>query len=287
MAASAWAHAEGMRAPNRVPVSARVLAVVLVAALIGLAGCGDDDEPVGIANPAAEYCVAQGGESLIATEADGSQTGLCRLPDGTVVDEWEFFRQGQDGSAGEPTPAEPSTDEPGSDEPGRDEPTSTPEPTAAGEPTAPAAPTAASEPTSNPEGPVDYEVYLLVDGGECDEVVPRLRTSTVEGVLGDAMTQLLAGPTDDEIAEGLSSWFSADTAGMVRAIEIDDGVARISFATDLRTTIPNASSSCGSAGLLAQLDATATQFATVEQAIYSLDGDVDAFYEWLQLSAPE
>lgn len=264
-------------------MSFRVLAVVLVAALIGLTGCGDDDgddEPVGIANPAAEYCVAQGGESLIATEADGSQTGLCRLPDGTVVDEWEFFRQGTEGSTDEPTtPAEPGTDEPAA----------TPEPDPAGEPTATAAPepTATPEPTANPEGPVDYDVYLLVDGGECDEVVPRPRTSTVEGVLGDAMTQLLAGPTDDEIAEGLGSWFSADTAGMLRAIEIDDGVARISFATDLRTTIPNASSSCGSAGLLAQLDATATQFASVDEAVYSLDGDVAAFYEWLQLSAPE
>jgi putative hemolysin len=264
-------------------MSFRVLAVVLVAALIGLAGCGDDDggddDPVGIANPAAEYCVAQGGESLIATEADGSQTGLCRLPDGTVVDEWEFFRQGTEGSTDEPTtPAEPGTDEPAEPDPA-DQPTAPAEPTAE--------PTAAPEPTTNPEGPVDYDVYLLVDGGECDEIVARPRTSTVEGVLGDAMTQLLAGPTDDEIAEGLGSWFSADTAGMLRAIEIDDGVARISFAADLRTTIPNASSSCGSAGLLAQLDATATQFSTVDRAIYSLDGDVDAFYEWLQLSAPE
>jgi putative hemolysin len=257
-------------------MSFRVLAVVLAAALIGLAGCGDDDDdgdPVGIANPAAEYCVAQGGESLIATEADGSQTGLCRLPDGTVVDEWEFFRQGEDGSTAEPEP--PATTEP--------EPTNEPAATAVPEPTA----TPAPEPTANPEGPIDYNVYLLVNDGECDEIVARPRTSTVEGVLADAMTQLLAGPTDDEIAEGLGSWFSADTAGMLRAIEIDEGVARISFAADLRTTIPNASSSCGSAGLLAQLDATATQFSTVDRAIYSLDGDVDAFYEWLQLSAPE
>ncbi len=254
-----------------------VLATVLVGAL-GLAGCGDDDggdDAAAIANPAAEYCVAQGGESLIATAEDGSQTGLCRLPDGTVVDEWEFFRQGQEG--GEPTtPAEP-------------EPTAEPvEPTTPAEPTAvPAEPTAAPEPTANPEGPVDYDVYLLVDGGECDEVVARPRTSTVEGVLGDAMTQLLAGPTDAELAEGLGSWFSADTAGMLRAVEIEDGVARISFATELRSTIPNASSSCGSAGLLAQLDATATQFATVDRAVYSLDGDVTAFYEWLQFSPPE
>jgi hypothetical protein len=50
--------------------------------------------------------------------------------------------------------------------------------------------------------------------------------------------------------------------------------------------IPNASSSCGSAILLAQLDATATQFPTVDRAVYSIDGDTRAFYEWLQLVPP-
>lgn len=35
-------------------------------------------------NPAAEYCVQQGGS------VDGS--GICTLPDGTKVDEWELFR---------------------------------------------------------------------------------------------------------------------------------------------------------------------------------------------------
>lgn len=50
--------------------------------------------------------------------------------------------------------------------------------------------------------------------------------------------------------------------------------------------VPNASTSCGSALLLAQMNRTARQFPAVRRAIYSFDGDVGALYEWLQLSPP-
>ncbi len=86
-------------------------------AMIALAtGCGDDDpaepaadstttsttsttsttvadSPVGLANPASTYCVEHGGTSEIRTAPDGSQSGICRLADGTEVDEWEYYRQ--------------------------------------------------------------------------------------------------------------------------------------------------------------------------------------------------
>jgi hypothetical protein len=54
---------------------------------------------------------------------------------------------------------------------------------------------------------------------------------------------------------------------------------------DLRDVIPNASSSCGSAGLLAQLDSTAMQFGAT-RTLYSIDGNPQTFYEWLQRSVP-
>lgn len=50
------------------------------------------EETVSIANPAAEYCVAQWWESIIKTDKDGSQYWVCKLADGTEVDEWEYFR---------------------------------------------------------------------------------------------------------------------------------------------------------------------------------------------------
>lgn len=48
---------------------------------------------VGMANPASEFCVKQGGKSEIHKNADGSEYGVCILPNGQEVEEWEYFRQ--------------------------------------------------------------------------------------------------------------------------------------------------------------------------------------------------
>jgi putative hemolysin len=205
-----------------------------------------------VANPAAEYCHEQGGTSEIVTAADGSQSGICRLADGTTVDDWEYYRASQ-------TPSTMPTGQ-----------TST----------------GPSETTATPEGPVTFNLYLLAPGDDCDQVLPFARTSTVEGALGEALSLLLAGPTPEQDAAGMRSWFSPETAGMLRSVEVENGTATIGFAAELRSTIPNASSSCGSAGLLAQLDATVLQFDSVDKAVYSLDGDIPAFYQWLQFSPP-
>ncbi len=78
----------------------RVVAAAMLAVLVLVAGCGDDgddgDETPGTAqlpNPASVYCEEQGGEVVIVTADDGSQSGICRLPDGTEVDEWEYYRE--------------------------------------------------------------------------------------------------------------------------------------------------------------------------------------------------
>ncbi|HSB87063.1 MAG TPA: DUF333 domain-containing protein [Ilumatobacteraceae bacterium] len=77
----------------------RSLHVAMVPALsiAALTGCGDDSKPTDtttpaeIANPASEFCVKQGGSVEIVDEA-GGQVGYCNLPDGTRVEEWEYFR---------------------------------------------------------------------------------------------------------------------------------------------------------------------------------------------------
>lgn len=71
------------------------------------AACGSDDSPSStepsngsavvpgdstqIANPASVFCIEQGGTLEIVDEADG-QVGYCTLPDGTRVEEWEYYR---------------------------------------------------------------------------------------------------------------------------------------------------------------------------------------------------
>lgn len=82
------------------------LPAALVIAGVLLVGCGDDggsddggsSDTTGAAgaNPASEFCVDEGGEVDIVDEDDG-QVGYCVLPDGTRVDEWEYFRENADG----------------------------------------------------------------------------------------------------------------------------------------------------------------------------------------------
>jgi putative hemolysin len=46
---------------------------------------GAAQKPVGLPNPAAVFCVEQGGRYLL-------DSGQCLLPDGTTVDAWDYFR---------------------------------------------------------------------------------------------------------------------------------------------------------------------------------------------------
>jgi putative hemolysin len=75
----------------------RCLTTVATLPLLMLSACGSDDSPAdsttvpGVANPASEFCVSQGGTVEIVDEANG-QVGYCNLPDGSRVEEWEYFR---------------------------------------------------------------------------------------------------------------------------------------------------------------------------------------------------
>ena len=77
---------------------------MIVASIVGMAAAkkavrkdtakkGTTKSPVvGMANPASTYCVQKGGESIIVKGKDG-EYGVCKLKDGTAVEEWEYYRQ--------------------------------------------------------------------------------------------------------------------------------------------------------------------------------------------------
>ena len=75
----------------------RQLIVGAVFCLAALSACGSDsdadsDPAPGLANPASVFCEEQGGSVEIETDDEGNQTGICVLPDGSRVDEWEYYR---------------------------------------------------------------------------------------------------------------------------------------------------------------------------------------------------
>lgn len=77
----------------------RIIVIALAFCLL-VAGCGvqHDDKTVqnasvsGLANPASTHCVDKGGSLEIRTGPDGGQAGYCTLPNGTVCEEWAYFR---------------------------------------------------------------------------------------------------------------------------------------------------------------------------------------------------
>lgn len=71
-----------------------VLSIVAATILAACGTSGKEDAPmVGMSNPASEFCVKQGGKLEVKKDKDGGEYALCHLPDGTVVEEWEYFRQ--------------------------------------------------------------------------------------------------------------------------------------------------------------------------------------------------
>ena len=74
--------------------------ILSAAAAVTLVACSAADnpnrqegQPVGMANPASEFCVKQGGKLEPKKDAHGNEYALCHLPDGTVMEEWEYFRK--------------------------------------------------------------------------------------------------------------------------------------------------------------------------------------------------
>ena len=74
--------------------SGKIVFVCGVFSLSLVSACSptEPNQTVGIANPASEHCVKKGGKLEIVKEAAGEK-GMCHLPDGTVVEEWELFRR--------------------------------------------------------------------------------------------------------------------------------------------------------------------------------------------------
>jgi spore germination protein GerM len=103
-----------------------------------------------------------------------------------------------------------------------------------------------------------------------------------ESVVRAALEALLRGPTPEERAEGITSWFSPETANFLNRVTIDaEGNALVDFA-DFRAIIPGASTSAGSAELMWALNGTVFQFEPVRTVDYRIDGSCETFWHFLQ-----
>jgi len=77
----------------------RSIALILSVAAGAVPALAAEEGSTTLANPSAEFCIAQGGAYDIRETAEG-QIGICVFPDGREVNAWEYFREnapGQDG----------------------------------------------------------------------------------------------------------------------------------------------------------------------------------------------
>ena len=101
-----------------------------------------------------------------------------------------------------------------------------------------------------------------------------------------ALRALFAGPTKEQEQAGFQSFFSSTTSKILRSIKVIENVALVNL-KDIRTLIPNANSSCGSAQFLSEIENTLKQFPHIYQVYLAIDEDPARIYEWLQLGCNE
>jgi hypothetical protein len=104
--------------------------------------------------------------------------------------------------------------------------------------------------------------------------------SPLSAELRMALEKLLAGSA----SSADSSWFGERTRGALRSATVNSAGHAIVDFQDLRTLIPNASSSAGSAQLVQELNAAVFAITGIESVEYQMDHSCDVFWEWLQQS---
>ena len=97
-----------------------------------------------------------------------------------------------------------------------------------------------------------------------------------------ALEELFKGPSEEEKTQGYISWFSKTTKDILKSVKIENNTAYVDL-KDIRQIIPNASSSCGSAEFLAEVETTLKQFPVVNKVIMAIEAKPSTFYEWIQI----
>ena len=124
---------------------------------------------------------------------------------------------------------------------------------------------------------------LNPDPTACGTVFPVTRkVPKTKAVARAALSQLFHGPMPAERAQGYHAFFSAQTEMLLKDIKIVNGTAYVDL-RDLRQALSGATSSCGSAEFISQVNKTLKQFPTIKRAIYAIEGNPKVFYEWMEL----
>jgi spore germination protein GerM len=109
---------------------------------------------------------------------------------------------------------------------------------------------------------LDPEILDCKKNFSVERMIPK-----TEAVGRAALEQLLAGPTDEEKAEG---YFTSINPGVViQSLTIENGVAKVDFNEQLEYQVGG---SCRVAAIASQIRETLKQFPTVSDVVISING---------------
>jgi len=128
-------------------------------------------------------------------------------------------------------------------------------------------------------------VYLHKDLGaeaeQCGVVYPveRLVPASAQASSMVVLQELFAGPTESETARGYVSPFSEATAGMLMGLRVEERTAYVDVADVLPAML--ADDGCIRQAFLDEAEATLKGVLPVEWVVYSVEGDPQAFCQWM------
>jgi hypothetical protein len=142
----------------------------------------------------------------------------------------------------------------------------------------------AQERSRQPDGTSAVKVYFHC-GPDGEDVIRELERSLPTDQVGSplrfALIELMAGPTEQEQADGLSSFWS-NHQQLLRSVRIVNETRAVVDFDDAVSAIGNISTSTGGKMFGDELDATVFQFPKVQTIVYTLEGNCEAFTEIFQ-----
>ena len=167
------------------------------------------------------------------------------------------------GSGGTLTPRSPDS---GTIAPVSPEPSAEPTAPAPSESPAESEPPTTPEPTEAPSGATSVKIYLFMD----EKLVPvRRQVDETRAVGRAALNALFEGPTAEESAASPPLTTSIPEGTILLGLDIADGLATVDLSREFET----GGGSASMFGRLAQVVYTLTQFPTVKQVAFQLDGE--------------
>lgn len=144
----------------------------------------------------------------------------------------------------------------------------------------------AQERSRQPDRTPAVKVYFHC-GADGEDVVRELERSLPADQVGNplrfALVQLMAGPTAQEQADGVSSFWSNHQL-LLRSVRIVNETRAVVDFDDAVSEIANIGTSTGGKMFGDELDATVFQFSNVQTIVYMLEDNCEAFTEIFQSS---